>query len=100
MAARSCWRAAMFANVAEVVSAMRLASVASRRVFCRSFLQTCSSTATWEFTGRFCDSSTVGGFGGELHEASAKSQGTMGVRAMRVRMALLPGLGDIGAFDG
>ena len=29
--------------------------------------------------------------GGELHEASAKSQGTKGVRARRVRMALLPG---------
>ena len=51
------------------------------RVFCRSFLQTCSSTAIWELTGRFCDSSTVGGFGGELHEASTSSQGIKGVRA-------------------
>jgi hypothetical protein len=55
--------------------------------------------AIWEFTGRFCDSSTVGGFGGELQEASARSQGTKGVRTMGVRIKLLPGLGDVGAFD-
>jgi hypothetical protein len=39
--------------VAAVVSAMRLDSVARMRVFCKSFLQTCSSTAICELTGRF-----------------------------------------------
>ena len=39
-------------------------------MFWRSFLQTCSSTAIGELTGRLSDSSTVGGFGGEAHEAS------------------------------
>src|SRR4051812_37280113 len=90
----------MFTNVAAVVSARRPDSVASKRVFWRSFLHTCSSTAMWELTGRFCDSLTVGGFGGELHEANSRSQGTKGVKAMVIRMAVLPGLEQFGTFDG
>ena len=79
MAARSRWRAAMFANVARWFRD-DWTWWSSRRVFCRSFLHTCSSTAICEFTGRFCDLvlSTVGGFGGELPEAK-DSQGTNGV---------------------
>ena len=62
----------MWANVAVVVSARRLDSVARMRVFCRSFLQTCNSTAIWALAGRFWDSSTVGGLGGELQATSVR----------------------------
>ena len=56
-----------------------VASVASRRVFCSSCLQTCSSTVTAELTGRLPDSSTDGGLGGELQDASRASVSMTGV---------------------
>src|ERR1035438_336149 len=81
------------------------------RVFCSSPSQTCRLTATAAFAGRLCDSSTVGGFGGELQEPSVKSSGmrtevnrmggSFGWRSLRLeRLALGLGFrivrGDLG----
>src|SRR5664279_773383 len=68
LAAMACWRADTRSRFAEAISASRLDSVARMCVFCRLLLQTCSSTDIAELTGRFTDSSTRGGFGGDPQE--------------------------------
>ena len=76
--------------MAVALSASRSASVARSCVFCRSPLQVWSSTDNAALAGRLRESSTAGGLGGELQEASIISVANRGVKRTKDRMVLLP----------
>src|SRR5688500_9094974 len=71
-----CCRRARRVAVALAFSASRVVSWTTMRVLCSSLLQAWRSTAACTLAGRFFVSSTLGGLGGELHDARSSSIGT------------------------